>query len=989
MKEGRSVSVRYVLALGVLLSMVFVSVGSGADLTVDPNVTGYVVNRTFNFTVNNTDPTMNITEFWLFLNSSFSYVSGTNGTSSSNSVYNGITIPFWYNATPGALVENGTTQWFWLNLTIPQTSDNYSFIANLTYANGTNETKNFNITVNCSQGMVAEIYLPNGSGYLYGGPVPFYGRVLDACGNLVTGADVIYNIYKFPNQYNRTNTNPTHNSTGYGTWSEANGWYNFTWNGTDAERTVGWYNVTFYTSKAGYPENYSLSEDAFHLGYQPSLSSTSVERTSTCPEGHHFNVTVDDGDNDYNNVTLEIRRWDNGWGSWEVANWTYQNNLNSQNLDFYHNFSNDSFIAGTYSFRFNSTDEYGFSDVLSGSENFTINNCTDVLDIGLVSPSLANGSYSNSSNITINITFTSANAVNCTLEFNNGTATNLTDDASKGWCNFTIPGQPEGIHNYSVWVNTTFGNVSWNGTWSVGVDLTNPNGLNFTGNTTTNSTGPLRQDWFFVNVSFNDTNPSNCILEVDNGTVANYTMSSGQGNCSLNVTGLPTNDYNYSVFAFDLSGRFIWNGTNYVTLDILPPNMSFNVMNLSESSVFYNVTSLPSNLEVTTSEDASLCWFSINGTNETDMSNSSQTSWSYPLSIQFNGTYVLNISCNDTVGNLNATNVTFNYDNTTPPCVEDWVYGEWGLCLGGVQYRTATDLNDCGTTDNRSALSQGCGASGGGGGGGVFVPPSNTTETKVWGAVIMDSYLTMDVTKSAISLTSIGFQVTSSLTSISMKVEKLDDIEDDINLTEGQRLYQYVNITPGNMPQESIKNATIDFCVDYDWLNINSVSKDTIKLKRLYGGTWQTLITRKVSDDGDEVCYESETPGFSYFAITGEAVLTGLPEEEEYNATGNETTPWEPEEERPTLPVGSVCHPGERACVGWNVLQECNADGTGWVTVTDCFYGCSNAQCNTQLVISIDYNLFWAVIGMVAVLLVIWVVHSKKREIEDFLFWHF
>ncbi len=986
MKEGRSVRVRYALLFAGILLLLPVF-GSGAELTVDPNVTGYVVNRTFNFTVNNTDPTMNMTCFWIFLNGSFSYVDGTNGTSAGNSDFsNETSYAFWVNSTNGGLVENGTTQWFWLNLTVPQASGNYSFIANLTYANGTNETKALNITVNCSQELVADMNLPAGGGYLWGGPVPFYGRVLDACGKLVGGADVIYSIYKNPNTYNRTNTNPTHNSTGQ--WSEANGWYNFTWSGSDAERTVGWYNVTFYVSKTGYPDNYSFSEDAFHLGYQPSLSSGSVTRTSTCPEEHQFSVNVNDADNDYNNVSVQIRRWDDGWGSWEVANWTYQDGLVSQTIEFYQNFSGGMFLAGLYSYRFYTIDEFGYSYTLNGTDNFTINNCTDVLSIGLASPTLPNGSYSNSSNLTINITFTSANAVNCTLEFSNGTATNFTDDASRGWCNFTLISQPEGLHNYSVWINNTYGNVSWNGTWSMGVDLTDPDGLNFSSGTTANSTNPVRQDWLFVNISFNDTNPSHCILALENDSSQNLTMNGGQGNCSLNVTGLPTNNYNYSVYAFDLSGRFAWNGTNYVNLDITPPDIVVNILNLSESNVTYNVTSLPSSLLVTTSEAASLCWFNINGTNETSMGNSSQTSWSSPLSIQYNGTYVLNISCNDTVGNLNSTNVSFNYDNTTPPCTESWSYGAWGLCLGGVQYRTATDLNSCGTVHNRSALSQACGESGGGGGGGAVIPPSSTSETKVWGAILMNTYSTMSINKNAISLKRIGFQTTSSLTAISIKVERLDEIEDRINLTEGKRLYQYVNITATGLPEESLRNVSIDFCVDYEWLNLNSVLKETIKLKRFYRGVWQTLITSLVSDSGEEVCYTSQTQGFSYFAITGDAVITEQPQEE-YNATGNETLPPETESTRPTLPVGSVCHPGERTCVGWNVLQECNGDGTGWVTVTDCFYGCSNAQCNTQLVISIDYNLFWAVIGMVAVLLAIWVVHSKKREIEDFLFWHF
>ncbi|MBW1839465.1 MAG: PGF-pre-PGF domain-containing protein, partial [Deltaproteobacteria bacterium] len=216
------------------------------------------------------------------------------------------------------------------------------------------------------------------------------------------------------------------------------------------------------------------------------------------------------------------------------------------------------------------------------------------------------------------------------------------------------------------------------------------------------------------------------------------------------------------------------------------------------------------------------------------------------------------------------------------------------------------------------------------------------------------------------------------------------DVDNEINLTKDQALYQYINITTVNIPEGGIKNVTMDFCVDYDWLNNKSVLKDTIKLKRLYNGAWQTQITAKVSDDGKEVCYISQIPGFSYFVITGDIIFI-QPLQNETDIIDNETIPQQDIEkddnETFILPEGAVCYPKERACVGWNVLQQCNNYGTGWVTVTDCFYGCNNAQCNTNLVISIDYSIFWAVIGMIAVLLVIWVVHSKKRAIENFFFW--
>jgi len=317
MKEGRNGRIRYALVLGILFSIAFVSLGSGSEFSVNPNTTNYTANREFNFTINNTDSALNISEIWVFLNSSFVYVDATNGTSASGGNFSNESGFIVWHSSAG-LVENGTTQWFWINLTIPQPAIEYSFSANLTYDNGTNETKTFNITVNCSHELIPDLYLPTGGGYLYGGPVPFYGRALDSCGNTVTGVDIIYSIN---NTYNRTNTNPTHNTTGYGTWSEASGWYNFTWEGSDADRTVGMYNLTFYISKSGYPNNYTFSEDAFHLGNQPTISVTDIEKTSTCPETHYFNATVTDSDNNYNNITLEIRRWNGaGWDGWQVAN---------------------------------------------------------------------------------------------------------------------------------------------------------------------------------------------------------------------------------------------------------------------------------------------------------------------------------------------------------------------------------------------------------------------------------------------------------------------------------------------------------------------------------------------------------------------------------------------------------------------------------------------------------------------------------------------
>jgi hypothetical protein len=60
----------------------------------------------------------------------------------------------------------------------------------------------------------------------------------------------------------------------------------------------------------------------------------------------------------------------------------------------------------------------------------------------------------------------------------------------------------------------------------------------------------------------------------------------------------------------------------------------------------------------------------------------------------------------------------------TQACTENWTYGEWSSCVNNQQTRTATDLNDCGTTINKSATVQSCTSYSPPSGGGTYVPPA-------------------------------------------------------------------------------------------------------------------------------------------------------------------------------------------------------------------------------------------------------------------------
>ncbi len=54
----------------------------------------------------------------------------------------------------------------------------------------------------------------------------------------------------------------------------------------------------------------------------------------------------------------------------------------------------------------------------------------------------------------------------------------------------------------------------------------------------------------------------------------------------------------------------------------------------------------------------------------------------------------------------------YNETNATTPgnstCIEDWECGEWSACTGGFRERECTDLNECGTDDEKPPETEGC-----------------------------------------------------------------------------------------------------------------------------------------------------------------------------------------------------------------------------------------------------------------------------------------
>jgi PGF-pre-PGF domain-containing protein len=88
------------------------------------------------------------------------------------------------------------------------------------------------------------------------------------------------------------------------------------------------------------------------------------------------------------------------------------------------------------------------------------------------------------------------------------------------------------------------------------------------------------------------------------------------------------------------------------------------------------------------------------------------------------------------------------------------------------------------------------------------------------------------------------------------------------------KLYKNMNIWVGKFgyaTEANIKDPVIGFRVTRTWLHENNILQSTVRLNRYASGAWESLPTTKTSEDTTYVHFESQTLGFSPFAITGQS----------------------------------------------------------------------------------------------------------------------
>jgi hypothetical protein len=281
----------------------------------------------------------------------------------------------------------------------------------------------------------------------------------------------------------------------------------------------------------------------------------------------------------------------------------------------------------------NATETRNFSD----STSFRIYNA------GISATSPSNQSYANAT-ISFNVTLSdNATLCNYTLDSTNYTMANLS--AANSSYSSTNSTMSEGAHSVIFLCN--FGGRA-NSTSAVyfTVDTVLPGiTINSPANTTYNTSSRN------FNVTANE-NVSSCVLSLSNFS-ANYTMV-------VNVTGRGAGYTNSSMNSGAWTAKFAcndtagnWNNTEQVvfTVDITPPNITI----ISPTNhTFYNSTIT---INITNDTTANTVWWG-NSTNN-------YTYTGVTTSVFASGAKIINAYANDSLGNLNQTNISFTV-NTDP-----------------------------------------------------------------------------------------------------------------------------------------------------------------------------------------------------------------------------------------------------------------------------------------------------------------------------------
>ncbi|KHO46301.1 MAG: parallel beta-helix repeat-containing protein [archaeon GW2011_AR3] len=620
------------------------------------------------------------------------------------------------------------------------------------------------------------------------------------------------------------------------------------YNTSHSEGSQNFYNITYNTNTLG-SGSYTLYCNASNA----SLATASVSRPVTV-DYNAPSVTINlPTAKLYNTSTLilNVSASDLGTGAYTV---TYRyRNLSNDILSSFAGMTKDSSnywildftsIAstlddGNYSFDFNATD---FVALSGNSSVWGIAFDRSIPNVDYSSASSSDGANQTSAAFNVNVTANDSSSIATVTLILDGLS-NASLSGTGGVYSVRKTLATEGTYTYYVRVNDSAGNVNVTGARTISYDNTAPV-INIS-NPANAST--VANSYFNVSVNVTELLPNSTfcsynVTNADTGATVRVGSLDAAGYASLSGTSrfftitpaftqLTDGNHTINVTCKDMLGKQA-SAKNYVTVaDTTGPVIS----NVDSSS-----TSTSGTISWTTDEDSTSEVICGTVTNPTASCKSSAT---------YTDTHSLTVS---------------DLDSGTK-----YYYLVKSCDLAG----TCTTSSPAGnfTTASIGSSSSSSSSSSSGGGGGDTTEASSVTQ--VWDSVPPGVLISKAISNTNIPVTKVSFTLATSASNAELKITGLTSRPGSATEPE-TTAYKYFEITKTNIPDVSLATIEIEFTVTRKWITDNNIDEAKIALLRWVNSAWAKLETKAVKSTSTEVTFSAKSPGFSYFAISGEAAAT-------------------------------------------------------------------------------------------------------------------
>jgi len=591
------------------------------------------------------------------------------------------------------------------------------------------------------------------------------------------------------------------------------------------------------------------------------------------------------------------------------------------NISLLGNTTLDDLLDGNHNLTVFANDSAG--NIGSSMVNFTIDTTASTITIDLP----IEGYNYNTDTIALNVSADES----VTWQYSiNGTA-NVTFTS-----NTTLNNLPDGNHNVTVYGNDLAGNIG-SAMVNFTIDTINPIITIITPKESSQANRSCGQE-LYVNFTYVEVNPKNYTIQIHNATDIINSIAADTISSPVNISFTMNNTaadgyYNVTVTMWDnASNTDTSTEINAVFMDSTPPTKPTNLTHADDVADGYDNDNIT---DISWSAATDVYSTVIYNIYRDGVLNGSTTLLAYTFTNEIEGPHTYNVSAIDSVGNINTTNesVTITVDYTDPVIhnlslsdtspsydqeiivsvnVTDAITNITNVTAGSIQLIhqsgalwngtitagygtnivTVTAYDNASNTNINSSLSYtgpkaptppSSGGSGGGSGSSGEDYENIKKKDVVREQTIINEETSYDFNEELNAIGTIKFTALKNAGEISATIEVLNGRSALVKSDPPGQVYQNMNIWVGKSgfaTSDNIADVKVGFRVEKSWIEANGIVVSTIRLCRNHDDVWNPLPTKQSGEDDKYIYFESNTPGFSPFAITGDT-------EEENTAQGS------------------------------------------------------------------------------------------------------